>query len=103
MIQECGIPFISEHHHRPEFDSLNWVCGVCILFDPLKECADIELSLDPMVQPGPAHAHIAEEQMPEPLQINQPRQFIPGILLLWLRAWIIWLADIVIRFFPVVA
>ncbi|KAF5314347.1 hypothetical protein D9619_011968 [Psilocybe cf. subviscida] len=100
---ECGIPIISEHRHRLEFHALKWICGVCVLFDPLKECADIELSRDPPVNMNVIPAHIVEEQVPQPLQINQARQFIAGIPPLWLRAWIFWLADLVTCFIPVVA
>ncbi|KAF5314351.1 hypothetical protein D9619_011960 [Psilocybe cf. subviscida] len=101
---ECGVPYISEHWHRPEFDAYdNWLCGICVLFDPFKECTGIELSRDPPVKPDAVPAQIIEGQVPQPLQIDQARQFIPGIPPLWLRTWIFWLADIVIRFFPVVA
>ncbi|KAF5314501.1 hypothetical protein D9619_011955 [Psilocybe cf. subviscida] len=84
---ECGIPYISQHRHEPEFDPRRRVCSICLLFDPFKEeCADIEISRDPPVKPDAVPAQIAEEPAPQFLQINQLRQLIPGIPLLWLQA-----------------
>ncbi|KAF5326901.1 hypothetical protein D9619_004603 [Psilocybe cf. subviscida] len=98
---ECGIPFISEHQHKPEFDSFNWVCGICLLFDPSKEePANIELSRDPVGKPGLHHVHIAKEGV---AQLNLVRPLLPRALLPWLQTWIFWLAELITRFFPVVA
>ncbi|KAF5314502.1 hypothetical protein D9619_011952 [Psilocybe cf. subviscida] len=102
---ECGIPYISQHRHAPEFDMRkNWFCPICLVFDPFKEeSADIELSRDPPGKPDAVPTRIADEQEPQFLQIGQVRQFIPGVPLPWLQAWVFWFADMMIRFFPVVA
>lgn len=71
------------------------------MLDPYKEeCLDIELSRDPPAKPAAVPARIAEEQAPRFLQFDHVRQFIP---LLWLEGWVFWFADMVTRFFPVVA
>ncbi|KAF5314355.1 hypothetical protein D9619_011964 [Psilocybe cf. subviscida] len=102
---ECGIPVVSQHRHEPEFDPRNnWCCPICLVFDPFKEeWADTELSRDPPVKPDAVPVQIAEERAPRFLQIGLVRQFIPGVPRLWLQTWIFWFADMVIRFFPVVA
>ncbi|KAF5313778.1 hypothetical protein D9619_013689 [Psilocybe cf. subviscida] len=100
---ECGVPFLSEHQHGPGFHPDSWHCGICILLDPSKaEYADIEISMEPAVKPLPEPAQRGAEA-PEPLQIHQIWNDIPGFPLIWLRTWIFWLADIMTRFFPVVA
>ncbi|KAF5329629.1 hypothetical protein D9619_009467 [Psilocybe cf. subviscida] len=99
-LYECGIPFHSEHQHRPGFNSHDWLCGVCLHFDPFSaECQDVELSRDPAVKP----VRIAEGEVLQPLQMNPALRVIPGVLLLWLQAWIIWLANAMMQLFPVVA
>ncbi|KAF5313792.1 hypothetical protein D9619_013700 [Psilocybe cf. subviscida] len=100
---ECGVPFVSEHEHGPDFHPDSWRCGICMLLDPLKvEYADIEISRDPEVKPLPDPAQIALGA-PERLQIHPIWNYVPGFPLVWLRAWIFWLADMIMRFFPVVA
>ncbi|KAF5313765.1 hypothetical protein D9619_013720 [Psilocybe cf. subviscida] len=99
----CGVPLLSEHHHPPEFHPRRWDCGICMLLDPFKaECTDIEISMEPAVKPLPNPAQIAVEA-PEPQQIHLVWHQIPGVPLIWLRTWIFWLADMMARFFPVVA
>ncbi|KAF5313758.1 hypothetical protein D9619_013713 [Psilocybe cf. subviscida] len=100
---ECGVPFVSEHEHRPEFHPDSWHCGICMLLDPCKvEYADIEISREPAVKALHNPAQIAAEA-PRPQQIHHIWNQIPGFPLIWLRAWILWLADLMARFFLVVA
>lgn len=75
-----------------------------MLIDPVKaEFLDIELSRAPVAKPVPDPPQNAEGEVLEPHQINPLHRFMPRVPLLWLHAWILWLADIVVRFFPVVA
>ncbi|KAF5313767.1 hypothetical protein D9619_013678 [Psilocybe cf. subviscida] len=108
---ECGVRFLSEHQHGPEFHPHSWECGICTLLDPFKaECVDVEISRDPAVKPRPdpdpqaepAPAQIAVEAH-RPLRINLVGHRIPGVPLIWLRTWIFWLVEMTTRFFPVVA
>ena len=89
---------MSKHKHGPEFNHLRWICGICLLFDPLKECADTELSRDPGLP-----VQIADVEIPQPLERNLVHQVIPRVALLRLQAWILWLVDTLLHLFPVVA
>ncbi|KAF5313775.1 hypothetical protein D9619_013682 [Psilocybe cf. subviscida] len=100
---ECGVPFLSEHQHGPEFHLHSWECGICMFLDPFNvEYADIEISTEPAVEPLPDAAQVPEEA-PEHLQIHLIWHEIPGFPLMWLRAWIFWFADMIRHFFLVVA
>lgn len=101
MVQECGVPFVSQHTHSSEFNPDDWVCGVCLLFDPFKaDFANVELSQDPVVKQDPADALIVAAEVP--LRFNLVNQLIVGVWMLWLEAWIFWILDFMIHFFPVV-
>ncbi|KAF5313793.1 hypothetical protein D9619_013703 [Psilocybe cf. subviscida] len=100
---ECGVSFVSEHEHGPDFHPDSWRCGICMLLDPFKaEYADIEISRDPPLKPLPDPTQIALGG-PKRLQIHPIWNQIPEFPLIWLRAWIFWLVEIITRFFPVVA
>lgn len=74
-----------------------------MFLDPFNvEYADIEISMEPAVEPLPDAAQVPEEA-PEHLQIHLIWHEIPGFPLMWLRAWIFWFADMIRHFFLVVA
>lgn len=102
--QECGIPFHEKHKHPPGYDPFHWVCGICLLFGRFTaECPDIELSLDPAARPGYKAAQVADVEVQEPVQVNLLHQVMNGGALMWLRAWIVNVAYLLVYFFPVVA